>query len=278
MPPATKGVLLVGFAAAFFALSMAIGQPRLAPRDTAAPRDPHGADAPARRESAALTQYLEKPAGHFRILYEGGTRQSIGDRVARVLEREYARIGKTLNSYPADTLTVVLYADAEFHDFSRSPAWAIGDYDGRIRVAVGGALESPRDLDRVVTHELVHAVIASAAPVTRRVPAWLNEGLATYLSAADQSWWTSDVLRRASAIVPLDGLVNGFSGLDEPSARVAYAESATAAEILCAQLGPNVGSFLQMVGHGSSVDQALLEFQIQPNAFHAEWRRRVGIR
>jgi hypothetical protein len=198
--------------------------------------------------------------------------------VARVLEREYARIGKTLNSYPSETLTVVLYTNEEFHDFSRSPAWAVGDYDGRIRVAVSGALESPRDLDRVVTHELVHAVIASAAPVPRRVPAWLNEGLATHLAAPDQSWWTSEVLRRAATIVPLDSLVNGFSGLDEPSALVAYAESTTAAEILCAQLGPNIGSFLQFVGNGHSVDQALLEFQIQPNAFHAEWRRRVGTR
>ena len=28
---------------------------------------------------------------------------------------------------------------------------------------------------------------------------------------------------------------------------------------------------------GSSDEQALLEFQVQPNAFHSEWRRRVGL-
>jgi hypothetical protein len=142
---------------------------------------------------------------------------------------------------------------------------------------VGGALQSPYELDRLVTHELVHAVVAAAAHMPRRVPTWLNEGLATHLEAASHSW-TAGVLKNAETIVPLESLVNGFGGLDETNALVAYAESATAAEILCAQLGPNIGSFLQMIGKGESLDRALLEFQVQPNAFHAEWRRRVGYR
>lgn len=227
-----------------------------------------------RHESSVHNSYVERPAEHFRILYEGGTQQSVGNRVARVLESEYWRIGKTLNSFPTETLTVILYTNREFHDITRSPSWATGNYDGRIRLAVGGTLPS-RDLDRVVTHELVHAVVASAAP--RRVPAWLNEGLATYLEASDHAW-ASDVLRKATTIVPLDTLVHGFSGLDEQGALVAYAESAIAAEILCARLGRNIGAFLQIVGNGASVDQALLAFQVQPNAFHSEWRRRVGLR
>ena len=226
-----------------------------------------------RHESSVHNSYVERPAEHFRILYEGGTEQSVGDRVERVLEREYWRIGKTLNSVPTETLTVILYTNREFHDITRSPSWAAGNYDGRIRIAVGGTLPS-RDLDRVVTHELVHAIVASAAP--QRVPAWLNEGLATYLEASDDAW-TADVLRNATTIVPLDTLGHGFSGLDEQGALVAYAESAVAAEILCAQLGRNIGAFLQSVGSGDSVDQALLEFQVQPNAFHSEWRRRVGL-
>jgi tetratricopeptide (TPR) repeat protein len=226
-----------------------------------------------RHESSVHNSYLEKPAGHFRILYEGGTQQSIGDRVARVLESGYSRIGRTLNSYPSETLTVILYTNREFQDITRSPSWAAGEYDGRIRVAVGDA--PPADLDRVVTHELVHAIVASAAP--QRVPAWLNEGLATYLESSNSSW-VPGVLRKASTIVPLGDLSNGFSGLDEERALVAYAESAVAAEILCAKLGSNIGGFLQVVGSGRSVDDALLAFQVQPDAFHSEWRRRVGLR
>jgi Flp pilus assembly protein TadD len=225
-------------------------------------------------ESSTQSNYLEKPAEHFRILYEGGTQQAIGDRVARVLEREYVRIGRALSSYPPSPLTVTLYTNQAFHDVTRSPSWSAGNYDGQIRLAVGGALSSPDDLDRVATHELVHAVIATAAP--RHVPAWLNEGFAAYLEAGDHAW-TSDALRHGDEVIPLENLVRGFGGLDERAALVAYAESATAAEILCRQLGSNVGGFLQAIGEGHSVDQALMDFQVQPNAFHSEWRRRVGL-
>ena len=225
-------------------------------------------------ESSTQRSYLEKPAEHFRILYEGGTQQNIGDRVARVLEREYWRIGKALSSYPAAPLTVTLYTNQAFHDVTRSPSWSAGNYDGQIRLAVGGALSSGAELDRVATHELVHAVIASAAP--RHMPAWLNEGFAAYLEASDHAW-TSEALRHGDEAIPLENLARGFGGLDERAALVAYAESATAAEILCGQLGSNVGAFLQAIGEGHSVDQALLDFQIQPNAFHSEWRRRVGL-
>jgi tetratricopeptide (TPR) repeat protein len=240
------------------------------------PRDPQIAELLDRwrRESSVHNSYVERPADHFRILYEGGSQPGIGNRVARVLESGYRRIGQTLNSYPTDRLTVILYTNRDFQDITRSPSWASGNYDGRIRIAVGGALQSPAELDRVVTHELVHAIVASVAP--RRVPAWLNEGLASYLEGSDHSWVPA-VLRKATTLVPLDNLVHGFSGLDEQAALVAYAESETAAEILCSELGPNIAPFLQFVGNGSSVDEALLEFQVQPNAFHAEWRRRVGL-
>jgi tetratricopeptide (TPR) repeat protein len=226
-----------------------------------------------RRESAVHRSYTEKPVAHFQILYEGSTQQSIGDRVAQVLERERERIGTALSSYPTETIGVILYTDREFRELTRSPAWATGHFDGRIRIMVGGEM-SAEALDRLVAHELVHAVVADAAP--RGVPAWLNEGLATYLESNDRSW-LPEALRKAGSIVPLSALERGFGGLDEQSAIAAYAESTIAAEILHARLGANIGAFLRLVGNGTAVDNALLEFQVQPNAFHAEWRRRVGL-
>jgi hypothetical protein len=270
----TKSVLLVGLVVALAAVAIGKSVGRQSDLEIVASeildaRETRDAD--SGRPAPLFSQELE----HFRILYEGGTRQDVADRIARALERGYSTIGRTLNSYPSERIAVVLYTNREFQDLTRSPSWATGRYDGRIRIAIGGALEPPRDLERIVTHELVHAVIASAAP--RGVPAWLNEGLATYLESTDRSW-VPEALRRASAIVPLERLVDGFGGLDEQSALVAYAESATAAEILCNQLGDDIGKFLQMVGNGSAIDQALLEFHVQPNAFESEWRRRVGLR
>jgi hypothetical protein len=278
VPSAPKQALLSAVVLIVSALSVTAilnRQPRPA---AAAPEglDPERAAAAAeeKRDASLHATFFERPVEHFRILYQGGAQAAIGERVARVLEREYSRIGKTLNSYPSDPVTVILYTNREFQDITRSPSWATGRYDGRIRVAVGGAIDAA-NLDRIVTHELVHAVVASAAP--RGVPAWLNEGLASYLESNDLSWAPA-VIRNATTLLPLEDLIGGFSRLDEQNALVAYAESAIAAEILCDQLGTNIGRFLQMVGNGSAVDDALLEFHVQPNAFQSEWRRRVGAR
>jgi hypothetical protein len=265
------GLLALAFVLTFSALSIARFLDRAQDAEIAASVSWASPERPEAERTPLFSRELE----HFKIMYEGGTQQSIGDQVARVLEHRYRTIGRTLNMYPSETIGVILYSNREFQDLTRSPSWATGRYDGRIRIAIGGALEPPRDLDRIVTHELVHAMIASAAP--HGVPAWLNEGLASYLESTDRSW-TSYVLRNATTIVPLEDLTSGFGRFDEEDALVAYAESATAAEILCTQLGPNIGPFLRMVGNGSTVDDALLEFHVQPNAFHAEWRRRVGLR
>ena len=51
-----------------------------------------------KRESRAHGSYIEKPAGHFRILYEGSTQQAIGARVSRCSRAEHARIGRILKA------------------------------------------------------------------------------------------------------------------------------------------------------------------------------------
>jgi tetratricopeptide (TPR) repeat protein len=225
-----------------------------------------------RRESREHASYIEKPAEHFRILYEGGTQQAIGARVASVLESEHARLATMLDRTPPAPVTVVLYTNQTFHDLTRAPAWATGHYDGRIQVAVGGTF-SPRDLDRILVHELVHAFVAAAS--SRRVPAWLDEGLATYLESNDRGWIPA-VLHGAEAL-PFETLTRGFGGLDQQSALVAYAESATAVDILHARLGSKIGRLVSLIGDGTPLDSALLELQMQPDVFHAEWRRRVGL-
>ena len=49
-----------------------------------------------------------------------------------------------------------------------------------------------------------------------------------------------------------------------------------AAQILIERLGPNLGVFLQMVGGGHTVDQALSTLNVPPETFYATWRKRVG--
>jgi hypothetical protein len=272
LAPGTRTLLLAALVATASALVVAGSLTRFSPRQREAPTPLSALERDDARRAATS---FAREAAHFRILYEGGTQSQtqIGDRLAEVLEQRYARIGRLLNSYPSDTLTVIVYPNQEFRDITRSPSWATGGFDGRIRIAVGGAMTTG-DLDRVATHELVHAFVAAAS--TRRIPTWLNEGLATYFESDDRGW-ADAAIRRADRVVPLDALADGFNGFDQQSAVVAYAESVVAAEILYQKLGQNIGPFLAAVGSGSTVDDALLTFQVQPNAFHAEWGRRVGL-
>jgi tetratricopeptide (TPR) repeat protein len=228
-----------------------------------------------RKESALHAGFEQRPGVRFRVLFEGTRQQALGVRVEQVLESAYWNIGKTLNSYPSETLMVVLYTNRQFQDVTRAPAWAGGNFDGRIRLAVGGALRTPSALDRVVRHELVHAIIHHAAP--RNVPSWVHEGLATVLESSDLSW-VKQVLNQSAEVFPLEDISEGFGHLDGRDALVAYAESAIAAKILTERLGPNLGVFLQMVGGGHTVDQALSTLNVPPETFYTEWRKRVGVR
>ena len=226
-----------------------------------------------RRESSVHDTLEERADLRFRILFEGTAQQPIAARVSRVLEHAYWSVGKALNSYPSETITVLLYTERQFEDITRSPSWAGGEFDGRIRVAVGGALDTPHLLDRVMVHEFVHAAIAAIAP--RGVPAWVHEGLASALESSNDRWMQA-VLARSRTRITLDQLAGGFDRFDAETAAVAYAESAAAGFLLIERLGPNLGLFLQMLGSGHTVPQALSTLDVRPDEFEAEWRRRIG--
>jgi tetratricopeptide (TPR) repeat protein len=228
-----------------------------------------------RGEAALHNRFEARSTARFKVLFEGAEEKVIGERVVSILESAYWRIGKTMNTYPSETLSVMLYTNRQFQDITRAPAWAGGGYDGRIRLPVGGALRSPRTLERVVTHEFVHAVIHNAAGTS--APAWVNEGLASYMESTDRAW-VQGVLQRADGRISIEDLSEGFGQFDGGTALVAYAESLIAGQLLCERLASNLGSFLQMLGSGHTVDQALSMHNVRPDQFYAEWRRRIGMK
>ena len=227
-----------------------------------------------RKEATLHQTFQNRPGVRFNVLFEGPQQKAVGDHVATVLEAAYWKIGKTLDIYPAAALDVILYSNQQFRDVTRAPAWAGGGYDGRIRLPVSGALRSPQVLERVVIHEYVHAVVRHAGGAT--VPAWLNEGLASYLEPGDKTW-ASKALRAARIRIPVEELEQGFGGFDGDSALIAYAESQIGAQLLFERVSPHAGSFLQLLGNGHSVDQALSRHGVQPESFYAEWRRLIGM-
>jgi hypothetical protein len=128
----------------------------------------------------------------------------------------------------------VLYTRDQFDDITRLAAWSAAAYDGRIRVPLGGALEQRDELDRVLSHEFVHAVVAMLGG--RTVPAWVNEGLATVLEPAGPEY-AEAALARTAARPALTDLHRSFVDFSRHDAEIAYASAARAVRRLIERRG-----------------------------------------
>ena len=182
-----------------------------------------------RREASLHSGFFQSQGSHFTVLFEGPQDEELARRALELLEAAYWRVGTALYTFPEQVITVVLYTQQQFRDITRSPEWAAAVYDGRIRVPMRGALRKPEELERVLSHEFTHALIRSIAPT--RVPTWLNEGLAVLFEPEGQKW-AEKQLARTDARVDHRKLGNGFGGFNGNEARLAYAQSAVAAQKL----------------------------------------------
>jgi tetratricopeptide (TPR) repeat protein len=202
-----------------------------------------------RKELDLHSRFGQRLGDHFTVMFEGPAEEALAQRAVGILESAYWRIGGALFTYPPGVITVVLYTREQFRDITQSPAWAAGAFDGRIRVPVQGALGNPREFDRVLTHEFTHALIRAVAPAG--VPLWLDEGLAVYFEGSDRSG-RRETVRQSQTPLPFAQLERSFERLDEARARLAYAQSAVAVEILIAHAGlQGVASLLADIGAGA---------------------------
>jgi Flp pilus assembly protein TadD len=188
-----------------------------------------------RKELDLQRRFREVRTEHFTALFEAATDEPLAREVVERLEAAYWRVGKTLGVFPAEPVTVVLYTREEFRDITRLASWSVAAYDGRIRVPLGSVRDQREELDRVLSHEFVHAVVAMVGG--RTVPAWVNEGLATVLEPAGPEDAEAP-LSRTDERPALSKLHRSFVRLSKRDAEVAYASAARAVRRLLEQRGP----------------------------------------
>jgi tetratricopeptide (TPR) repeat protein len=216
--------------------------------------------------------FFQSLSAHFAVLFEGPADEEMARRAVDVLEDAYWRVGTALYTFPDHVITVVLYTEQQFQDTTRSPAWAAAAYDGRIRVPMRGALQqAPGELERVLTHELTHAMIRAIAP--RGVPTWLNEGLAVMFEPQGTQW-AADTMAASQERMTLDQLAGSFEQFSGNQARIAYAESADAARRLFDEVGgAGVVAILQDIARGVPLADAFERRMLTPySAFAASVR------
>jgi tetratricopeptide (TPR) repeat protein len=221
-----------------------------------APADPRRRETLDRwRREAELNDRLRHSLNdRFTVSFDGPAETPLAARALESLDRAYWRIGQDLSTYPTKPVSVVLYTAEQFRDITRSPPWAAGTYDGTIRVPLRGALDNPKELDRVLAHEFTHALIHTIA--ARNVPTWLNEGLAAAFETPDLEWAQQRV-REAPQKMPLTTLRSSFGRLSGDQAQLAYATSALAARQLLDEVGGlGIANLLRDLGAGVDFDAA----------------------
>jgi tetratricopeptide (TPR) repeat protein len=207
-----------------------------------------------RKESTVHRGLTQRNDGRFSIVFEGRTDTELADRAVATLDAAYWRIGRAIGAYPSNSITVTLYTEQQFRDLTRAPEWSAGLFDGRIRIPVKGVRQNLRQFDRVLAHELTHAMVSSLAP--RGVPAWLHEGLASYFEPQDIA--SAVRVLRVTGPVPVEVLLEGFSGLNERQATAAYAESLLLADVLMRRARDRMGIVLQSLDRGQTLQESLL--------------------
>jgi tetratricopeptide (TPR) repeat protein len=229
-----------------------------------------------RSEAAVHQRYETLKDDRFTIMFDGPAQEAIAARATSTLWTAFWRIAKTLGSSPAAPITVILYTQQQFHDITGAPEWSDGGFDGQIRIPLRGAMQKLPEFDRVLIHELTHAMLKSIAP--RNVPAWLNEGLAMYFEGYDGAR-AERRLAAARVFVPLAALRTTFIGLDTMQAAVAYEESAFVTHALLQRIGsPGLATLLQDLDAGQTIEQAVERFGFTLAGFESELAGRTGVR
>jgi hypothetical protein len=228
-----------------------------------------------RKEASMHRGFESRNDDRFSVMFEGPAEEQLATRATTVLTAAFWRIGKGLGQYPSNSISVVLYTQKQFRDITRAPDWSAGLYDGRIRIPVRGAEQNLASFDRVLTHELTHAMIANVAP--RGVPTWLHEGLAQHFEQADAAA-AERRFRATRLFIPLTDLEGGFTELNGSAAVIAYDESFIVVRTLLDRVGTNLGFLIQDLGAGQTIDQAILRFGITYPEFQDEVIRRLGFR
>ena len=205
-------------------------------------------------DEALQRSFLLSQGAHFTVLFEGPKDYDLASRALEVLEQAYFRIGTALYTFPEQPITVILYTQEQFRDVTRAPGWAAGAYDGRIRIPIRGALQEPDELERVLSHELAHAMIQTIAP--HGVPLWLNEGLAVMFEPRGREWADLE-LARYERRLPFARLTHSFGTFSGDDARLAYAQSAVMARTLFDESGgATVVAILKDLAAGESLETA----------------------
>ncbi len=226
-----------------------------------------------RADADANRGFVESRVDRFRVSFQGHADKALAARATDLLESAFWRIGKTLGAYPSDPVMVMLYTEKQFRDITLAPEWSGGVYDGRIRVPAAGAAQSPQLFERVLTHELTHAMVASLVP--RGVPTWLHEGLAQHFEGDDAAA-ARRRLKVVGVVVPLRYLEGNFSRFTTDQAMVAYDQSLVIVDMLISRGTVDWNALFRALSESSRTEYTFDNFGLRYSELESELGATIG--
>jgi len=208
-----------------------------------------------RRERQAESAMRRDLAGRFTLAYASGVSDSLASAVLDTLQDAYSDLGADLGYYPEADIPVLLYAREDFAAVTRSPQWAGGLYDGKIRVPLGGVQRMNSSLKALLYHEYMHVLVRFLGK--GRVPVWLNEGLAEM--AGRRHFKPPQPKEPAGRRLDPAALERSFAELPVELVPLAYEQSHARVQRLIELCGwPPLGELLQRLGTGAGWEAAVV--------------------
>lgn len=202
----------------------------------------------AARDMEARGHFRFSASSHFNLRYDGEVDRGLSSAFLDYLEGEYSRLASVYRHAPGQPIAVLLYPKQDFRTVTQTPDWVGGLYDGKIRVPLGGLTRLHDRAQRVLSHELTHAVIHSK---TRgNCPRWLHEGLAQWSSGV-----RLDSNRQTKVTKKLAELADAA---EWPDRQFSYDHALSMVTYLVRQSGfHKLVSLLDLLGEGQNVDDGL---------------------
>ncbi|MBI2945568.1 MAG: tetratricopeptide repeat protein [Candidatus Wallbacteria bacterium] len=204
------------------------------------------------KEHGVQSNYSSASNAHFEVLFENTPAQrDLKEKLMVLLEAAYAEVTGDFGFRPEETVQVVIYpSGGAYREASDAPTWSAAVYDGKIRIPTGETRVPDEALQRILQHEFTHLVVEKLGG--RRVPAWMNEGIAQVEEKREVPW-AKPLLRRVlgnknlrSSFAPLSSLEGSFIGLAGEQAKLCYAQAYYATKFILEMGG--MWSFTQMLG------------------------------
>jgi len=231
------------------------------------------------REWQIEQQMENEVSGHFHLAFVDDDQiVQLAKEVLKKLEKAYIELGSDLAYYPDVRVPVLLYSSEDFSEVTRSPHWAGGIYDGKIRLPLGGMRQMTESLEGLLYHEYTHVLVHFMAD--GQAPAWLNEGLAE-LAERRISWAPIPHFQDAVASgqpVDWDSLAKPFSSLDAKLVSLAYEQSYSMVHFMVDRFGwHNMSALLRRLSDRQpwpeAVAETYTEYGLDWPGLVNEWRR-----